>query len=75
LPLEPLTTCRCHPPYFDAHYGDHQALIAIDTLDVIAGKLPKRVKALVVEWVLENKEQSLIDWQLAKLHHPLINKS
>ena len=28
------------PPHFHALYGEHEALIAIDTLEVIRGSLP-----------------------------------
>ena len=37
------------PPHFHAYYGDHAALIEIETLKVIAGSLPKRALAMVLE--------------------------
>ena len=32
-----------NPPHFHARYGDHRAEIAIETLSIIAGRLPPRV--------------------------------
>jgi len=39
------------PPHFHAEYGEHQALVNLDTLAVIAGTLPPRAIGLVMEWV------------------------
>ena len=38
------------PPHFHAGYADHRAAIAIDTLEVLAGSLPQRTLAMVLEW-------------------------
>jgi hypothetical protein len=38
------------PPHFHAYYGDDVAVIAIDTLEIIEGRLPRRALALAVEW-------------------------
>ncbi|MGH3322410.1 MAG: DUF4160 domain-containing protein [Streptosporangiaceae bacterium] len=38
------------PPHFHAIYGDHEAQVRIDTLGVLAGSLPRRAQALVLEW-------------------------
>ena len=39
-----------NPPHFHAEYGSFEALIEIDTLAVIGGKLPPRALGLVMEW-------------------------
>jgi hypothetical protein len=36
------------PPHFHALYAEHEALIDIQTMDVIAGSLPRRALALVL---------------------------
>lgn len=42
---------RDHPPrHFHAIYGDDEALIDIQSLSVLAGHLPRRAAALVLEW-------------------------
>lgn len=35
------------PPHFHVHYGEHDAVIDIDTLTQREGKLPRRVLARV----------------------------
>ena len=36
-----------NPPHFHAYYNDFKAEISIETLEIIAGKLPNRVYKLV----------------------------
>jgi len=60
-----------NPPHFHAYYGDYQALIRIDTLAIMDGKLPKRAKALILEWASEHREELHEDWALAEKHYPL----
>ena len=38
------------PPHFRAIYGDHEATIDIQTLEIHDGSLPRRAKDLVLEW-------------------------
>jgi hypothetical protein len=38
------------PPHFHAVYGEYNALIAIDSLEIIEGDLPHRAVRLVKEW-------------------------
>ena len=38
------------PPHFHATYGEHEALVRIEPLGVIAGTLPPRAMGLVIEW-------------------------
>lgn len=38
------------PPHFHAEYGEHEAVVGIETLTVIAGRLPPRAIGLVSEW-------------------------
>lgn len=59
------------PPHFHARYGPHKALVAIDSLAVVRGRLPPRVFGLVVEWALRHRGELLEDWQLARDQEPL----
>lgn len=34
-----------NPPHFHAYYGEYEALISIETLELLEGSLPRRVKA------------------------------
>ena len=38
------------PPHFHAEYAEHEALVAIETLELVRGELPRRALALVLEW-------------------------
>lgn len=60
-----------HPPHFHALYGSHEALIAINTLAVIAGHLPPRAMGLVIEWASLHQDALHADWERAKALEPL----
>ena len=59
------------PPHFHAVYGEHQAEIAIHTLEVIEGSLPRRVLALVLEWAVAHREELRTNWNAARSGEPL----
>lgn len=59
------------PPHFHAIYAGHEAMVAIDTLDVIEGGLPRRPLALVLEWAIEHRAELRGDWDLARAQRPL----
>jgi len=54
------------PPHFHALYGEHEALIDVRTLEVIAGKLPRRALALTIEWAAEHRSPLIEDWDLCQ---------
>ena len=47
------------PPHFHAAYGEHLAKIAIESLEVIDGALPKRAMELVLDWTRMHKQELL----------------
>ena len=55
-----------NPPHFHVRYGDHKAEIEIQTLSVLAGKLPPRALGLVIEWAIQHQDELLNDWELAR---------
>jgi hypothetical protein len=59
------------PPHFHAYYGEHAATIEIETLRTLEGTLPRRVKALVLEWATDHRDELMEDWRLAQAHQPL----
>ncbi len=59
------------PPHFHARYGGDQAIIEIETLRVLGGRLSPRVMGLVVEWALQHRDELLEDWRLARESAPL----
>jgi hypothetical protein len=62
-----------NPPHFHARYGDSQAEIDIQTLRVIEGDLPRRAKALVLEWAEEHRDELMENWNLAREMRELKN--
>ena len=38
------------PPHFHAIYGEYNALVSIESLEIIEGDLPSRAQKLVLEW-------------------------
>ena len=47
------------PPHFHALYAGEVAKIAIDTLQVIDGSIPKRALALVLDWTSIHQQELL----------------
>jgi hypothetical protein len=52
------------PPHFHVVYGEYEAAIALDTLEVISGKLPKRVLGLALEWAAQHRQELKENWTL-----------
>ena len=59
------------PPHFHARYGEHEALISIDTLATLRGSLPRRALALVLEWAAQHRGELADDWERARRGEPL----
>ena len=59
------------PPHFHALYAGLEALVRIDTLEVIAGALPRRALALVLEWAALHRAELANDWDCARRGLPL----
>ncbi len=58
-------------PHFHAYYGDTAAVIDIETLGVLAGRLPRRALAMVLEWAQIHREELMENWRHAESHEPL----
>src|SRR5690606_25735320 len=55
---------REHPPaHFHASYQGFEALIVIETGEVLAGSLPKRALRIVQDWGARHREELLANWQ------------
>ena len=53
------------PPHFHVRYGDIKVSIDIETLNVIDGKLPPRVRGLVIEWATLHQDELRENWKRA----------
>jgi len=60
-----------HPPHFHATYGEHQALVGIDPIEVVSGRLPARARRLVLEWAALHQLDLTANWQRARRLEPL----
>ena len=58
------------PPRFHALYGEYEALIAIRTLEVVGGYLPRRALSLTVEWAIEHRAELMENWTLCQSKQP-----
>jgi hypothetical protein len=56
-----------NPPHFHAEYESYKAEYEIKTLDRIAGILPSRAHALVLEWASLHKDELLTNWEQAQV--------
>ena len=59
------------PPHFHARYSGERALIGLDTLSVLEGRLSPRVLGLVVEWAALHRRELLDNWETARREEPL----
>ncbi|PZD73366.1 hypothetical protein C1752_02178 [Acaryochloris thomasi RCC1774] len=51
--------------------GKDEAIISINTLGVIEGKLPPRIMGMVSEWASMHQDELLADWEKSKNLEPL----
>ena len=59
------------PPHFHAEYGGTEMVVGVDTLVVIAGKLPPRATGLVVEWAAQHQGELQSAWNQARQMQPI----
>jgi hypothetical protein len=50
------------PPHFHARYGEEEATIEIENLNVLAGTLPRRALELVRAWAVAHRAELLGNW-------------
>lgn len=60
------------PPHFHVQYGDCQAQVRIDTLEIVEGKLPRRAYSLLVEWALLHRPELRSNWERSERGEPLM---
>ena len=52
-----------HRPHFHAYYQGDVGVYAIDTIELIAGQLPRRQQRLIEAWIELHHEELLADWE------------
>ena len=59
------------PPHFHAIYADFEVKIAIETLSMLEGELPRRALAMVLEWATLHRSELQSNWERAREGEPL----
>ena len=54
------------PAHIHVEYQGHEALVEIDTGEILAGKLPGRAIRLVREWAEQHRAELRANWQRAQ---------
>jgi len=54
------------PPHFHCRYGDYEAIVNIQTLEVMEGKMPRRAMNLVLDWAELHQSELMEDWRLCE---------
>jgi len=54
------------PPHFHAMYNEYGALIALETGEVLDGRLPPRALRLVREWLGDHSDELRANWESAR---------
>ena len=55
-----------NPPHFHAEYGEYEALVNINTLAMMDGRLPARALGMVTEWGSLHQQELRTAWERAK---------
>ena len=62
-----------HPPaHMHVFHGDAQALLRIDTLEIMGGTLSRRALMLVVEWAMAHRAELAENWARAERGEPIL---
>lgn len=60
-----------HPPsHFHTIYGEYNALISIESLEVIEGNLPNRAERLAIEWATLHQHDLTQMWNDQEFRKP-----
>lgn len=60
------------PPHFHAIYGEYEAQVGIDPIEVLAGKLPHRATSMVIEWVALHQWELMDNWERLQRSQPIV---
>ena len=59
------------PPYFHAIYGEYELLVSISPIAILEGKVPSRVRSMVLEWAALHQAELLENWKHCRRAEPL----
>ncbi|HJQ98632.1 MAG TPA: DUF4160 domain-containing protein [Candidatus Polarisedimenticolaceae bacterium] len=55
-------------PHFHVEYAEWKASLDVRSLEVVRGKLPARVRGMVVEWAGQHRAELLLNWRRMREH-------
>jgi len=58
------------PPHFHAAYGDHELVVGLSPIVVMAGSAPARVGSMVLEWAAVHRQELVEDWERCRTGEP-----
>lgn len=59
-----------HTPHSHAYYQEEVAVYKIDSVELLAGSLPKRQQRLVEAWAELHQQELLLDWERLQTGNP-----
>ena len=63
------------PPHIHASYQGFEALVAIETGEIIGGQLPAGARRIIRPWVLRHQAELMENWERGVQRLPLDRKS
>ena len=60
------------PPHFHARYAENEVVARLETLEVDAGRLPRRAMGLLLEWAGEHRAELWANWERIQNQQPTI---
>ena len=59
-----------NPPHIHVWYQGEEAMISIETGEIVSGHLPRRATKIVREWVLRRQQELEENWELGRILQP-----
>nr|VFK12384.1 MAG: protein of unknown function (DUF4160) [Candidatus Kentron sp. LPFa] len=56
------------PRHIHIKYGEHMAVMELENLDIVEGRLPKRCRQLVREWAKIHQQELIEMWDTQNFH-------
>ena len=60
------------PPHFHVYYAEERAIIEIDTMRIIQGRLSLRIYRRIAEWGHRHRAELRENWRRGEAHEALI---
>ncbi|NEP45617.1 MAG: DUF4160 domain-containing protein [Okeania sp. SIO2H7] len=61
------------PPHFHAVYGEYELIVGISPITIIHGKVPNRVRSMILEWAALHQQELLDNWNRCRQAEVLLS--